>query len=153
MGGAGLAGTYAIGIVLKSRLYSVLIVLPLAMAVIAIGLVEFGSSAAASTVLLALWGMIGTAAPVGWWMWLAKVLPEDAEAGGGLMVAAIQLAITLGATAGGLLFDSSGYRATFAASAAILCASAGVALLASCTAREEARADPVGDEAIVLEAC
>ena len=131
MGGAGLAGTYVIGIVLKSRLYGVLIALPLAMAVIAVGLVEFGTSVAATTALLALWGMIGTAAPVGWWMWLARVLPDDAEAGGGLMVAAIQMAITLGATAGGLLFDTSGYRATFAASAAILCASAGVAFLAS----------------------
>ena len=38
------------------------------------------------------------------------------------MVAAIQLAITLGATVGGLLFDMSGYQSTFGASAAILAA-------------------------------
>jgi predicted MFS family arabinose efflux permease len=43
----------------------------------------------------------------------------------------IQLAITLGASAGGLLFDRSGYGATFAASAAILVCSALVALIAS----------------------
>jgi predicted MFS family arabinose efflux permease len=36
------------------------------------------------------------------------------------MVAAIQLAITLGATVGGFLFDMSGYQSTFAASAAML---------------------------------
>ncbi len=30
-------------------------------------------------------------------------MPRDAEVGGGLMVAAIQLAVTLGATVGGLL--------------------------------------------------
>jgi predicted MFS family arabinose efflux permease len=47
------------------------------------------------------------------------------------MVAVIQLAITLGASAGGLLFDASGYRATFAASAAFLILSALIALLAS----------------------
>jgi predicted MFS family arabinose efflux permease len=151
MGGAGLVGTYLVGPILKSRLYSVLIGLPLAMAAIAVGLVEFGSSPIATAVLLALWGMIGTAAPVGWWMWLAKVLPNDAEAGGGLMVAAIQLAITLGATAGGLLFDASGYQATFATSAIILCASAGVAFLGSRAVREES---PVitDDYPLILEA-
>lgn len=36
------------------------------------------------------------------------------------MVAIIQLAITLGATAGGVLFDASGYQATFGASAVLL---------------------------------
>ena len=53
-----------------------------------------------------------------------RTLPEEAEAGGGLMVATIQLAITLGASAGGFLFDTSDYRRTFAASAALLCGSA-----------------------------
>jgi predicted MFS family arabinose efflux permease len=52
------------------------------------------------------------------------VLPDDAEAGGGLMVAVIQLAIALGATAGGMIYDRSGYGTTFAVSAAALCASA-----------------------------
>jgi predicted MFS family arabinose efflux permease len=44
------------------------------------------------------------------------------------MVAVIQLAITLGASIGGLLVDASGYPAAFAASAAILCASALLAI-------------------------
>jgi predicted MFS family arabinose efflux permease len=43
------------------------------------------------------------------------------------MVAAIQLAITLGAAAGGFLFDRHGYQATFAAGAALLCGSAAMA--------------------------
>ncbi len=47
------------------------------------------------------------------------------------MVAAVQLAITLGASLGGLLFDQSGYQATFVASAVLLGASAVAALLAS----------------------
>jgi predicted MFS family arabinose efflux permease len=45
------------------------------------------------------------------------------------MVAVIQLAIAFGATAGGLVYDMSGYRSTFAVSAAALCASALLALL------------------------
>ena len=73
--------------------------------------------------LLAGWGLIGTAAPVAWWTWMSKVLPEDAEAGGGLMVAVIQLAITAGASLGGFLFDSSGYGSAFTAAAVLLCGS------------------------------
>lgn len=57
---------------------------------------------------------------MGWWGWLARNLPNDAEAGGGLMVAVIQLAIALGSTLGGILFDKSGYQITFVASAIIL---------------------------------
>jgi predicted MFS family arabinose efflux permease len=66
---------------------------------------------------------------------MSKALPNEAEAGGGLMVAVIQLAITLGSSVGGLLFDGSGYRATFGASAAILVASAAIAVLASTVGR------------------
>jgi predicted MFS family arabinose efflux permease len=130
MGVAGLLGTYFIGVLLKSWLYALLIAMPLAMALIAIGLISSGGSVAAVTVLLAAWGLIGTAAPVGWWTWLSKVLPNDAERGGGLMVAIIQLAITLGATVGGLFYDASGYQSTFGVSATILCVSALLAYMA-----------------------
>jgi predicted MFS family arabinose efflux permease len=64
-------------------------------------------------------------------MWLSTTLPDDAEAGGGLMVAVIQLAIMLGATVGGFLFDLSGYRATFGASAVLLVAAGLLALQAA----------------------
>jgi len=84
IGGAGILGTYLIGLLLKTRLYSLLIVLPLLMAVIGGTLTLLGHSPFATTSLLALWGLIGTAAPVGWWTWLSKALPDDAEAGGGL---------------------------------------------------------------------
>jgi predicted MFS family arabinose efflux permease len=135
IGLAGLAGTWLIGLLLRKRLYSLLVAMPLAMAAIALGLTALGASAAAATILLALWGLIGTAAPVAWWTWQAKTLPEDAEAAGGLMVAAIQLAITLGASTGGLLWDQGGYRATFAFAAAILIGSALAALAAARAAR------------------
>jgi predicted MFS family arabinose efflux permease len=36
------------------------------------------------------------------------------------MVAVIQLAIALGSSVGGLLFDANGYQSTFVASAAVL---------------------------------
>ena len=60
------------------------------------------------------------AAPVAWWTWLARTVPDEAEAGGGLMVAIVQLAITLGATVGGVVFDAAGPRTEFLASAGLL---------------------------------
>jgi len=135
LGVAGFIGTTLIGSLLEGRLYKVLVAMPLMMALVAVLLVVFGNSAAAVALLLALWGLIGTSAPVGWWTWLAQTLPQDAEAGGGLMVAVVQLAIMLGATLGGLLFDASGYRATFLLSAGLLLAAAVLALLVGRAAR------------------
>lgn len=142
IGLSGLLGTYLIGSVLKTQLNGTLVALPVAMAAIALGLIALGSSSVAATFLLALWGLIGTAAPVAWWTWLSKTLPDDAEAGGGLMVAVVQLAITAGAAGGGLLFDASGYQATFAVSAAILAASAAVTFIGSRTAIRAGRLIP-----------
>ncbi|WOH82604.1 MFS transporter [Bradyrhizobium sp. BEA-2-5] len=129
MGVAGLIGTALIGVVIRDRLYTFLVLMPFAMAVIAVALIATGSSLGATAALMFLWGFIGTAAPVGWWTWLSKALPDDAEAGGGLMVAVVQLAITAGAAGGGVLFDSSGYQATFLFSAVILALSSLVILV------------------------
>lgn len=133
IGSAGFVGTLLIGNFLKDgTIYRTLIVIPLVMAVIAVALIAFGSSFAITATLLVFWGLFATSAPVGWWTWLSRVLPRDAEAGGGLMVAVVQLAITLGAVVGGLLYDISGHEATFTASAVILVVAA---LLTVLTAR------------------
>lgn len=65
------------------------------------------------------------------WSWLAKTMPQDAEAGGGLMVAIIQLSIALGSIVGGVLFDMSGYASAFTVSAVVLVGAAFLAFLAS----------------------
>ncbi|MCP3064182.1 hypothetical protein LXT21_35960 [Myxococcus sp. K38C18041901] len=135
MGLAGLVGTYLIGALVARRLSVVLVAAPVLMAVIAVALAALGQSLAATAVLLVGWGFIGTAAPVAWWTWLSRTLPRDAEAGGGLMVAAIQLAITAGASLGGVLFDRSGHQGTFALSAALLGAGALLSIRASRAAR------------------
>lgn len=131
IGLAGLAGTSLIGAFLRDGLYRTLIVIPVGMAVIAVILIGFGYSLPVTATALGVWGLIGTAAPVGWWTWLARSLPQDAEAGGGLMVAVIQLAITLGAVVGGVFFDLSGYQMTFAASAVLLLIAAVLTVLTS----------------------
>ena len=120
IGVAGFIGTAIIGRFLRGGVYRTLIAIPLAMAVIALVLIPFGAWIGAAAALLGLWGLLGTAAPVGRWSWIAQALPKNAEAGGGLMVAVIRLAIALGSTIGGVLFDSSGYKSTFVASAAAL---------------------------------
>jgi len=131
VGVAGVVGTTLIGALLKEHsMYRTLIVMPLLMAAIALALLAFGGSTPVVALLLGLWGLVATAAPVGWWTWLARSLPQDAEAGGGLIVAVVQLAIALGATVGGILYDASGYRFTFGASAVVLLLAALFALLA-----------------------
>ena len=120
----GFIGTSVINLFLKRRFYSTLIVIPIIMAVIALTLTFFGTSTALVAGLLGVWGFLATSAPVGWWSWVARTLPDNAEAGGGLMVAVVQLAIALGSTLGGVLFDHTGYQSTFVVSAIILIISA-----------------------------
>lgn len=134
VGVAGVIGTTLIGRFLKIRFYGTLAIIPVVMAVIAVALVAVGGSLTTTAVLLGVWGMVSTAAPVGWWTWVARTLPNHAEAGGGLMVAVSQLSIAFGSTVGGLLFDRSGYQSTFLFSAGLLLLGA---LLVFLTARAD----------------
>ncbi|MDO9436533.1 MFS transporter [Hydrogenophaga sp.] len=129
LGAAGFIGTTVIGRFLKIGFYGTLTIIPVLMAAIAVTLIAVGTSVPATTVLLGIWGLVATAAPVGWWLWIARTLPQDAEAGGGLMVAVVQLSIALGSTVGGLLFDGKGYQSAFAFSAGLLLTSAFLVVL------------------------
>lgn len=132
IGIAGFIGNLVIGAFLKSGFYSTLIAIPLLMAIVAGALIAFGQSIWIVAPLLGLWGLIATAAPTGWWAWIARTLPEeDAEAGGGLMVAVVQLSIAFGSTIGGLAFDYIGYQSTFTISGLLLVIAAILTLLAS----------------------
>ena len=143
IGLSGLAGTAAIGPLVAMNLRRVLVVIPALMAGVALALASFGGSFWPTVLLLAAWGLIATPAPVGWFTWLSQVLPDDAEAGGGLMVAVIQLAITLGATMGGAIFDATGVRATFEVSAALLVLAAFLAAMAARRAGQGSELSPV----------
>ncbi|MBB3955611.1 MFS transporter [Novosphingobium sediminicola] len=120
LGGAGLVGNAVIGRFVARSLRGTLLVMPVLLGLVALGLIRWGHRPLTTGGLLALWGCIGTAAPVAWWAWMARALPDDAEAGGGLMVAVIQMAITLGAALGGILFDHVGYQASFGMAASLL---------------------------------
>ena len=130
-GVAGFVGTLIITPFLNARFYPTLMTIPLLMAAIAGLLLLAGGSPWATAALLSLWGMLATAAPTGWWTWLARILPDDAEAGGGLMVAVIQLSIALGSTAGGLVFDNLGWQSAFGLSALLLLSAVVMTLMTS----------------------
>ncbi len=132
IGMAGFVGTYFISLLLRNRLYSLLIPVPSIMGLIGVGLITFGDSSVATGALLLLWGLFATSIPVAWWAWLSKNLAHDAEAGGGLMVAIVQMAIMTGAGFGGYLYDHGGYQHTFLFAVAMLF---GSSLLATVTWR------------------
>lgn len=140
VGGSGFVGTVLIGAALKKSFYPTLIAIPVVMALVALMLIAVGNRSGAVMALLAVWGLVSTAAPVGWWTWVTRTMPDNAEAGGGLMVAVVQLSIGLGATAGGLLFDMYGYRSTFVASAVLLLVAALLAWQTSRAVRGPAQA-------------
>ena len=135
IGVSGLIGTALVGRILDKTLFGFLVAVPLLLAVIALALIPLGASASSTFALLALWGLVSTPSSVGWFTWLSRSLPDDAEAGGGLMVAIIQLVITIGAAGGGMLYDLGGSSMTFGASAAIL-------ILGALVARAAARVAP-----------
>ncbi|MBY5828499.1 MFS transporter [Rhizobium ruizarguesonis] len=137
MGVTGFIGTSLIGALLTDGLYRTLIIIPVVMALIAVALVLPGAGVAMTALLLGVWGLFATSAPVGWWTWIARTLPNDAEAGGGLMVAVVQLAITFGAVVGGILFDNAGYQATFGVSAVLLLVAAVLTALTARSARTD----------------
>ncbi|HGG9111291.1 MFS transporter [Enterobacter hormaechei] len=125
IGIAGFIGTLIVALVLNAAFYLTL------MALIAGVLMLTGDSLWIVALLLGFWGMLATAAPTGWWTWIARTLPEDAEAGGGLMVAVIQLSIALGSTAGGVVFDTFGWQSTFALSSILLLSAGGLTFTTS----------------------
>ena len=131
MGLAGLAGTWAISRALRYWLFTLLAAIPAVMAILALLMVALPEQTGLVMVLILLWGFFGTAAPVGWGTWLARTLGDEAEAGGGLQVAVIQLAIMAGAAGGGLVLDALDWRATFTLASSLLLASALMALLAA----------------------
>lgn len=131
IGIAGFVGTLLVTLVLNAAFYLTLIAIPLLMAAIAGVLILTGHNVWIVALLSGLWGMLATAAPTGWWAWVARTLPEDAEAGGGLMVAVIQLAIALGSTAGGMVFDRLGWQSTFALSGIVLLCAAALTFMLS----------------------
>ena len=119
-GVANFLGTAGAGFLLERSLRLTLTAMPLVMSALGLGLVLLGSLPVAAAIMVALWGLAFGAVPVAWSTWLTRTVPDQAESAGGLLVAAIQLAITVGAAAGGAIFDLRGATGVFAASGLVL---------------------------------
>ncbi|EIU1680566.1 MFS transporter [Pseudomonas aeruginosa] len=98
-GVANFAGTSLAGALLQRNLRLTLLLMPLAMGLMGLA---FGT------------------VPVTWSTWITVTVPDEAESGGGLLVAIIQLSIAVGAAAGGAVFDASGARGVCLAAAMVL---------------------------------
>jgi predicted MFS family arabinose efflux permease len=119
-GTANFLGTLLGGRLLERSLRLTLMAMPLLMGVLGLGLVALGREPMAVSVMVGLWGLAFGAVPVAWSTWLTRIVPDQAESAGGLLVAAIQLAIATGAAAGGGILNINGVTGVFAASSAIL---------------------------------
>lgn len=117
---ANFAGTYLVAFVIERSLRLALILLPLVMATLALLLTSFGGIPMMDAALVALWGLVFAGVPVSWSTWITRSMPDQAEAGGSLIVAAINFAIASGAGLGGALLEVSGPRGVFLASGLIL---------------------------------
>jgi DHA1 family purine ribonucleoside efflux pump-like MFS transporter len=109
-GVANFAGTSLAAPMLNRNLKLTLALAPLALAICAAGLVAFGEAPLLAAGLIAVWGFVFGAIPVGRSTWVTRNLADDAESAGGLQVAIIQLANTCGAALGGYVLDTSGAK-------------------------------------------
>jgi predicted MFS family arabinose efflux permease len=135
LGAAGFVGTAAATALLRRHLYRLLWGLPLALGAVTVAMLAAGNALWAVAAMMVAWGTLNSAIPVSWFNWLALAIKDEPEGGGGLMVAAIQLAIMLGASLGGVLLDQFSVAATFVGASALL-------LLASITVGSGRRLRP-----------
>lgn len=127
LGAAGFVGTSGATALLSRRLYQLLWGCPLLLALVTAGLIELAPMVWLTAAGLAVWGALNAALPVAWFNWLAQEVQDEPEAGGGLMVGAIQLAIMAGAGLGGTLLDHWSVEATFLGGSALLLSAAAMA--------------------------
>lgn len=121
---AGFAGAYGASALIKSRLCLLLMALPLALGALTVGMLSVGHTLVGVGAMMMGWGALNSAIPVAWSTWLTKGVKDEPESGGGLMVAAIQLSIMVGAEFGGILLDHVSIAATLLGGTGLLVLSA-----------------------------
>lgn len=132
-GVASFVGNLVAGPVADRRLSVLVAAAPVAIGVATLLLAFAASGLAFAVVVVFVWGLGFGAVPTMVQTWMAHVAPERLESAGGLVVAAFQLAITIGAAVGGLLVDSVGVEAALVVGG--IAAVAGAGVLSSARAR------------------
>lgn len=121
--GFGLAnfiGTHLAGALIARSLRMTIALMPLVMGLATLGMVMINGALTPTIVLVAIWGAAFGGVPVAWSTWITRTVPDEAESGGGLVVAGFQTAIASGAVLGGLLVDFTGAMGVFAVGGTVL---------------------------------
>lgn len=101
-------GNFAGGAVAGRGVKLAIVSFALAIAVLALAMLLFGSSPIVAGIAVALWGFAFGFAPVGFQSWMVRIAADHAEAASGLLTAAFLVAIASGAVFGGLLVNYVG---------------------------------------------
>lgn len=119
-GVANYVGSHLGGAMLKRHAKLTMTLMPLLMGAIGIALASAHGTPATTLALVAIWGLVFGTVPVAWTTWVTRTVPDEAESGGGLLVAVIQVAIAVGAGAVGILMNAGGVTSVFMAGGAVL---------------------------------
>jgi predicted MFS family arabinose efflux permease len=137
-GVAGIVGNFVAGLVLSRSVLGTLGVSKFVLAGAVVLLPLLAHSVIGVFALLAIWGFVWGALPLGTQTWMAGASPSGAESGLALFVTTIQLAIAAGSVVGGAAVSSLGLGADFWLSGAI--AAAGALVLIALSVRRSATA-------------
>ncbi len=122
----GFFGNFAGGALVARSAKLTIVLGSFVIAALALILFASGSSGLVAGITVGLWGFAFGVLPVGFQTWMVRVASDQAEAAGGLIVAAFQVAITVGAVVGGILvnglgpFGAVGYLAAATLAAGLL---------------------------------
>ena len=123
-GVANFVGMLVAGLLLEINLHLTLTLMSPLMGVAALGLAPLPTGQVGYAVLVVLWGLALGGVSVAWSNWATRMVPDQAESAGGLVVVGVQSAIAGGAAAGGVMFGIGGVITVFTVSGVVLLASA-----------------------------
>jgi predicted MFS family arabinose efflux permease len=142
LGLGGVAGTAASGILMERSLRLTLTLMPVVMGVTGLVLAFGAGDVFRQSALIFVWGFAYGAVPVAWSMWLTRMVPDQRETASGIFVAAVQIAIAMGAAAGGVVFDSFGGAAVYAVGGLFIIAASAAVYRTTVTAEVSTRVLP-----------
>jgi predicted MFS family arabinose efflux permease len=117
---ANLAGAIAAKYFLEKSILFTLTLSPIVMASAILLVVFFGSHFVTATIFMTLFAFAFGSIQVGWPTWLTNAAGDQVESAGSLLVAFTQIALTVGAGAGGLIYDKLGINVALGLGALVL---------------------------------
>ncbi|KUJ50023.1 MFS transporter [Chryseobacterium sp. JAH] len=117
---ANLLGAIAAKFFLQKSLFLTLTLSPVLMAVSILFVILLGAELKFAILFIALFAFSFGSVQVGWPTWLTQSAKDQAETAGSLLVAFTQIALTVGAGVGGLIFDKLGINVALGLGSVVL---------------------------------